>query len=105
MYSTPINQKSTQTNHINDIHHHEDHHPSESGTFLSVLEKISAVALGAFAAYTNLELFVPFFLFGVAVGIYDKFVNQDQCQSGHSASCCLGFLEKLTGARLPPFFL
>ncbi len=84
----------------------EASHPHSSSifsTFITVLEKISAVALGVFAAYTNLELFLPFFLFGVAVGIYNYFAQVDSCHKGHSvSSCSLGSIEQLTGVKLPP---
>ncbi len=69
---------------------------------MNVIEKISAVALGVFSAYTCLELFVPAFFFGVCVGIYSYIQDEKSCNHGHSgSSCAQGLLEQLTGVKLP----
>lgn len=75
--------------------------------FIRTLEKVSAVALGIFSACMSLELFIPFFFFGMAIGVYTYFQNKDVCSHSHSVSSCAhGFLEQLTGVRLPaPFSL
>lgn len=71
-------------------------------TFIGILEKISAIALGIFAALTDLKLFIPFFITGVAIGIYNYFENKENCENGHSvSSCSLGVLEQFLGVKLP----
>jgi len=67
-----------------------------------VLEKISAVALGALSFYINWPLFVQFFAAGVAIGIYSGIKEQNKGGAVRpSASCTQGLLEQLTGVRLP----
>jgi len=75
---------------------------STSDRLLLVAEKISAVALGAFSAYTNIQLFVPFFLVGIALGIH-TFLKREASHVGHvpSIGCSQGFMEQLTGIKLP----
>jgi len=76
---------------------------SMSDRLLPILEKVSAIALGFFAAYAAFELFFPFFLLGTAVGLYTRFSAAPQrelCQA--SVSCSQGFLEQLTKVKLPP---
>lgn len=75
---------------------------SKFDLFMGVLEKISAVALGAFSAYVSWKLFVPFFFAGVAIGIYSYLRDKNSCQHSHPVSSCAhGFLEQLTGVKLP----
>lgn len=70
---------------------------------INVIEKISAIALGIFSAYVNLELFVPFFFAGVCIGVYSYIQDRTLCNQGHlSSSCAHGLLEQLTGVKLPP---
>ena len=57
---------------------------SKFDVLMNVIEKISAVALGVFSAYTCLELFVPSFFFGVCVGIYSYIQDEKSCNHGHS---------------------
>jgi len=68
-----------------------------------LLEKVSAVALGAFAAYASFELFLPFFLSGTVLGLYQYISSgpQEKCGSVGS-SCSQGVIEQLTGVKLPP---
>ena len=69
---------------------------------MRVLEKVSALALGVFAAYVNLWLFVPFAVLGVGIGIYNYYAAVQQGRRDAAASACSqGFLESLTGVKLP----
>jgi|GEM_PF-2409186 len=68
---------------------------------LDIAEKISVVALGVLAATTSSELFVPFFLAGSAYGIYSYFQNRDTVTVQGTLGCTQGFLEQLTGIKLP----
>lgn len=69
---------------------------------ISVLEKISAVALGIFSAYVDLKLFIPFFFAGVCIGIYSYVQDSKTCHSHPVSACAHGLLEQLTGTKLPP---
>lgn len=88
-------EKCTQTKH------------SRFDPFIRTLEKVSAVALGIFSSCISLELFLPFFFFGMIIGVYTYFQNKHDCSHRHPiSSCAHGFLEQLTGVRLPaPFSL
>lgn len=81
--------------------HH--HHPSTSDQLFHLLEKVTAIALGVFCAYASMELFLPFFFAGVAIGLYQHLSSNvlEEAPAGIS-SCSQGFLEQLTGVRLPP---
>lgn len=69
---------------------------------INIIEKISAIALGAFSLYTNRQLFVPFFLAGVCIGIYSYTKDKKSCHKYHPVSSCAhGLLEELTGVKLP----
>lgn len=75
---------------------------SKFDKFMYLMEKVSAVALGAFAAFTSIELFIPFCLVGLALGLYSFFeVSSNHTSNGHSAACSHGFIESLTGIHLP----
>jgi hypothetical protein len=80
--------------------------PSEptNDRFIQILEKISAVALGALAFYASFELFVSFFVAGAGLGIFQSLYAdpEDRIVSHRSISCSQGLLEQLTGAKLPP---
>lgn len=69
-----------------------------------ILEKVSAAALGVFSAYASFEMFVPFFLLGIAIGFDQSFYTEDneRTASQRTVSCSQGLLEQLTGAKLPP---
>lgn len=83
--------------------HVHPHHKPVSERLFVLLEKVSAVALGAFAAYASFELFLTFFLTGTAVGIYQYITTGPREETGHGGSTCSqGFLEQLTGVKLPP---
>lgn len=124
------------------------HVASDSSSFLSnenfkilinVLEKVSLLALAAFAAYVRTRLFFSCFGAGVALGIYVHFTQKkvvplvaekpcsgdgcaakpqeeaaEACPDGkckkvpgayvheEGGGCSQGFLEQLTGVKLPP---
>jgi hypothetical protein len=70
---------------------------------MDVLEKISAVALGLFSAYTNWMLFVPSFLIGIGIGIYNH-IKREGTEEAHShshSSCAHEVFERVTGVSLP----
>jgi hypothetical protein len=88
--------------HAPDAHHCHDCREPESSTFLEVLGKVCMVALTAFAAWTNFLYFVPFFLLGIGIGIYNHFHESPANAQGRLVSpCSQGFLEQLSGVRLP----
>lgn len=81
---------------------HCHHSGSLSNKLFRILEKVTAVALGLFAAYANMELFLPFFLVGIATGLYQNYsVGGAHCASA-GGGCSQDLLEKLTGVKLPP---
>lgn len=83
---------------------HPHRHESMSDRVLYILEKVTAVALGVFCAYASMELFLPFFFVGMAVGLYQHISAQGEAGGPTgTASCSQGFLEQLTGVRLPRF--
>lgn len=83
-----------------------------------VLEKVSLIALAVLAAYTCPKLFFPFFGGGIVVGtclFWNKRISWpcteqischrhgSTCEQEHAAGgCSQGFMEQLSGARLPP---
>lgn len=81
------------------------HHHQENSTFdvlINIIEKISAIVLGIFSAYVCLELFIPFFFIGIAIGIYSYTQDKKSCDHTHpGSSCAHGLLEQLTGVKLP----
>lgn len=113
----PINMNTDNNlinanNAINQEHvHHHNQTSKISSIVMNALEKISAIALAVFSALTNMPLFIPFFFAGVSVGIYNyieekyndekKHYCEEEHKSHHSSSGCGGFLEQLTGVKLP----
>ncbi len=83
--------------------HSHDAGKSKSTRVMEVLEKISAVALGIFSAYTNIKLFAPFFLLGVGIGVYThiKHGPKDLEASSGGSACSQEFIEQVTGVKLP----
>lgn len=63
-----------------------------------VAERLSAIALGVFAALTP-PLFVPSFAFGVLLGLLG--VGESVPNYSRAKSCSQGFLEQTTGIKLP----
>jgi hypothetical protein len=92
----------------NHHHHHECcnrpvHQPSLSDQTFKMLEKVSAVALGAFAAMADMGLFIPFFTAGAALGLYQYLSSTHrEAHASSGSACSQGFLEQLTGVKLPP---
>lgn len=84
---------------VESCHYHEE---SNADFLIKIIEKISAVALGAFSAYTNWKLFVPFFFAGVCIGVYSSMQDKKANHIHPGSSCAHGLLEQLTGVKLPP---
>jgi hypothetical protein len=81
---------------------HKDNRSRALDGFMKIAEKVSAVVLGIFSALTDLKLFIPFFLTGMCIGIYDFLNNPRSASEKHEGSSCAhGFLEQLTGVKLP----
>lgn len=75
---------------------------SRSDYLLNIIEKISAIALGAFSFYTSSKLFLPSFFIGCVIGIYCYIEDANSCDQLHRVSSCAnGLLEQLTGVKLP----
>lgn len=70
-------------------------------SLIEVLEKISALALGIFAAYVNLKLFAAFAVIGVGIGIYNYCAAIKGRYGQPTSPCAQSFLEHLTGIKLP----
>lgn len=76
-------------------HHTED-------PYIPLLKRVTAVALITLAAITDINLFIPSFVGGVAVGIFQHFYREKKCvESDQITSCAHGFLEQTTGVQLP----
>lgn len=76
---------------------------SQISTFLGIVEKIAAIAIGAFSLYTDWQLFVPFFLLGICVSTFSSIIEHDSCHKHRaSSSCAHSPIEDLTGVKLPP---
>jgi hypothetical protein len=75
---------------------------------MAILEKVSLLALAIFAAYLEPKLFFPFFGGGIVLSIVLYIIKpkpEKECHSEEhhdSVACSQGFLEQLTGVRLPP---
>jgi hypothetical protein len=86
-------------------HSHSCHPKKNKSTFdkvMNIAEKISAVALGIFAASVSFKLFLPFFFVGVGIGAYNYAQNKHSHNNASGVSpCAQGFLEGLTGVKLP----
>lgn len=83
------------------IYPDEKRHDKRS--FMIVLERISAVAAGAFAVYVKWKLFAPYFIVGVVLGVGGYFKYGNLKQECHSISgCASDTLEGMTGVKLPP---
>lgn len=78
------------------------HHDTKSIDVCAILEKVSAVALGVLALMTNWQLFVPYFVGGILLGAYQQVTQENNGHShGHGSACSQGFLESITGVKLP----
>lgn len=70
---------------------------------LDILGKVCLVALAVFALYVSWKLFLPFFVVGIIIGALTYVPEQ---KGGcHSGSCSTGFLEEVTGVKLPRVIL
>lgn len=88
---------------ISKTHNCHNKETSKYQIFINIIEKISAVALGAFSLYTSWQLFVPFFSVGLCIGIYSYITDEKSCNGSNQVSSCThGLLEGLTGVKLPP---
>lgn len=90
--------------HVHTHSHCTAHHePDQENICMRVLEQVSAVALAIFSAFTDLALFVPFFLIGVGIAFYQRFSGQSaEALGGGAGGCSQGLLEQLTQTKLPP---
>lgn len=69
---------------------------------MRVLEIISLIALSVFAASLDPLLFAPFLAFGVILGVYMHWNKSHQASHlDIDGGCSQGFLEQLTGIKLP----
>lgn len=68
---------------------------------LLLLEKASAVALGVLAASANIQLFASFLSLGILIGAYQYASSEPHTARAGVSSCAQGFMEQLTGIRLP----
>lgn len=68
-----------------------------------IVEKISAVALGALAALTAFWLFLPSFVVGALIGVVGHKTSTISHSHHHKveSSCSHGFIEQTTGVKLP----
>lgn len=69
---------------------------------LDVMEKLSAIAIGIFAAISGPVYFAGSFALGVALGLLSQRSTVCACgPAGAASSCSIGFLERNTGVKLP----
>lgn len=88
--------EATREANIPPVHYHHTSDP-----FMATLNRLTSVALIAFSAYSNMQLFVPSFAFGMAVGIFQVYRDQHRGNSAVIPSCAHGFLEQTSGVKLP----
>ncbi|MBM3207965.1 MAG: hypothetical protein FJZ57_05095 [Chlamydiae bacterium] len=75
--------------------------PSTFDKVMSAAEKVSVLALGILSAMADIKLFIPFFLCGLGYGIYSAINNENAGPHQSASACSQGFLEQITGIRLP----
>lgn len=76
---------------------------SQFDAMLPTLEKVTAIGLGILSALTNVQLFVPYFIGGAAIGVFSYLQNRQAFDITHqSSSCAYGLIEQLTHVKLPP---
>jgi hypothetical protein len=91
-----------QAAHVHTHSCHSEPIDTPFDSILNVVEKISAIALGIFSAYINVQVFVPFFLAGASIGAYGYTQDSKSCQdSVAGSSCAHGLIEQLTQVKLP----
>lgn len=64
-----------------------------------IVEKVSLLAIGVFAAITLPKIFAITFCASIILGLIDKSIEKTDHK--HQATCSHSFLEQLTGVRLP----
>lgn len=70
---------------------------------IQILEKISAIAIGIFSAVVSPVLFSVSFAAGFILGMLSEKNSEGGGTPGYAvASCSRGFMEGITGVRLPP---
>ena len=86
------------------VHQHEQYHHEryQTSKLMNVIEKISMAALAVFSACILPELFMVSALAGMAFGTYRYYTTPPEKRLDPAGSVCSqGFLEHLTGVRLP----
>lgn len=87
--------------------HHDHAHSPQSEKLqkvMKVLEVVSLVVLAVIACYTNYKLFLPFFGAGILLGTYMHWKTEQKptlISGSDGGGCSQGFLEQLTGVKLP----
>lgn len=70
---------------------------------IQILEKVSAIAIGIFSAVVSPLLFSVSFTAGFILGMFSEKQSAAGGTPGYAvASCSRGFMEGITGVRLPP---
>ena len=94
---------STSSPHCHQDACAQEHPKPLAEKFLVVLEKVSFVALAVFAAAKGGILFAPTFAAGMAIGLIwgDAMRGQSDAHHKGCATCSNGFMEQLTGVKLP----
>lgn len=81
---------------------HNNRYHAEPSLFRKVVEKTYIFAIVAFSIITDLDLFIPSFLFGLMVGVYNHYNEKNECKHGHSVSACSSeILAQLLSIKLP----
>lgn len=81
-------KRHSNCEHTSNSHHVHQGAKSKMDITMNILEKVSAVALGAFSLYTSWKLFTPFFAIGLAIGAYNYFQNRKTCHHQAPGSAC-----------------
>lgn len=68
-----------------------------------MVEKITVIALGVFAAFTAPELFIPAFAIGALIGAFMPKQSSHRHDHHHpiDGGCSHGFIEERLGVKLP----
>lgn len=80
---------------------HHAHPSSTMDKVLELAEKVSLVVIGIMAALIDLPLFACTFLIGAAIGLLSDQKHLVAEQHNDHALCSHGFLEHITGVKLP----
>ncbi|MBA3958079.1 MAG: hypothetical protein H0X51_06775 [Parachlamydiaceae bacterium] len=83
--------------------HQHEHVVSRATPLERVISKAVFVAIGAFACYIEMQLFIPFFFVGMLIKTIQYQQQGDAILQGTDiTSCSLSALEQLSEMRLPP---